>query len=77
MKKLHAHDVGSFKIIKKIGPNAYVLDLPSEFGINPTFNISDLIKYKEPTMIPSEPFGPDPIFESESIPECPLTTLPE
>ena len=71
MKKLHAQRAGPFKIIKKIGPNAYVLELPSDFGISSTFNISDLREYIEPALIPSEPFEPDPILESEPPPECP------
>jgi len=28
-------------------------------------------------VIPSEPFKPDPFFESEPSPECPPVTLPE
>ena len=71
MKKLQARGAGPFKIIKKIGPNAYVLELPPEYGISPIFNISDLKEYKGPTLIPSEPFGPYPTFESETPPECP------
>jgi hypothetical protein len=38
---------GPFKIIKKINDNAYKLDLPPEFGVSPTFNISDLKPYLE------------------------------
>ena len=77
LKKLHVHSAGPFKVIKEIGSNAYVLDLPSNLGISSTFNISDLVEYKEPLMIPSKPFEPEPIIESESIPECPPTILPE
>jgi len=76
-KKLYARDAGPFKIIKKIGPNAYILELPSDLGISSTFNVSYLIEYKEPMMKPSEPFGPNHIFESEHIPECPPTTFPK
>ena len=76
-KKLHARSAGPFKILKKIGSNAYILELPSDLGISPTFNVSDLIEYKEPMMIPSEPFGPDHIFESEPVPEYPPTTIPQ
>ena len=56
MKKLHARGASPFKIIKKIGPNAYIVDLPSNFEISSTFNIIYLITYKELTQIPSEPF---------------------
>jgi len=77
MKRLHAHRAGPFKVIKKVGPNAYMLDLPSEFGISPTFNILDLVEYREPVMIPTKPFGPDLILKREPSPECPPINLPE
>ena len=65
IKKLHARGAGPFKILKKIGPNAYVLELPPDMGISTTFNVSDLVEYKEPLLIPSEPFGPETFIESE------------
>ena len=45
-KKLHPHNSGPFKILKKIGPNAYVLDLPPDLGLNAIFNVEDLTLYK-------------------------------
>jgi len=36
---------GPFKIIEMINDNAYKLELPPEFGVSPTFNISDLRPY--------------------------------
>jgi hypothetical protein len=33
---------GPFNILEKIKDNAYKLELPLEFGVSPTFNISDL-----------------------------------
>jgi hypothetical protein len=36
---------GPFKILEKINNNAYKLELPPEFGVSPTFNISDLRFY--------------------------------
>ena len=36
---------GPFKIVEKINDNAYKLELPPEFGVSPTFNISDLKPY--------------------------------
>jgi hypothetical protein len=34
-----------FKILEKINDNAYKLELPPEFGVSPTFNISYLRPY--------------------------------
>jgi hypothetical protein len=39
------HADGPFKILEKINDNAYKLELPLEFGVSPTFNISDLRPY--------------------------------
>jgi hypothetical protein len=36
------HGDGPFKILEKINDNAYKLELPPEFGVSPTFNISNL-----------------------------------
>ena len=71
VKKLHARGAGPFKILKRVGPNAYVVDLPSDYGISSTFNVSDLLSYKEPTAIPSNPFEPSPPLEIDPTPECP------
>jgi hypothetical protein len=43
--KLMSHADGHFKILEKINDNAYKLKLPLEFGVSPTFNISDLRPY--------------------------------
>jgi translation initiation factor IF-1 len=43
--KLMPRATGPFKVLKKINDNAYKLELPPEFGISPTFNISDLKPY--------------------------------
>jgi hypothetical protein len=40
-----SHVDGHFKILEKINDNAYKLELPLEFGVNLTFNISDLRSY--------------------------------
>jgi len=36
---------GPFKIIEKINDNVYKLELPPEFRVSSTFNISDLKPY--------------------------------
>jgi hypothetical protein len=43
--KLIPRVAGPFKILEKINDNAYKLELPPEFGVSPTFNISDLKPY--------------------------------
>jgi hypothetical protein len=36
--KLHARRAGPLQVTKKLGSNAYVIALPSDFGISPIFN---------------------------------------
>ncbi len=55
-KKLQARSAGPFKVLKWIGSNAYVIELPYDYGISSTFNIVDLVAYKGPTTILDEPF---------------------
>jgi len=55
-RKLHARSAGPFKMLQRVGPNAYVLDLPHDFGISSTFNIEDLVAYHKPLSIPNDPF---------------------
>ena len=43
--KLSPRGDGPFQIIKKINNNAYQLDLPPEYGVHPTFNITDLVPF--------------------------------
>ena len=36
---------GSFKVLERINDNAYKLELPTDFGVSPMFNIADLKPY--------------------------------
>jgi hypothetical protein len=36
---------GPFKVVAKINDNAYKLELTTDFGVSPTFNIADLKPY--------------------------------
>jgi len=56
--KLMPRADGPFKILEKINDNAYKLELPPEFGVNPTFNISDLKPY----------LGEEDVLESRMTP---------
>ncbi|KAL5761064.1 hypothetical protein ACOSQ2_019902 [Xanthoceras sorbifolium] len=44
--KLHPRRVGPFSVLKKLGSNAYVIDLPREYTFSPIFNVEDLIAFK-------------------------------
>ena len=74
MKKLQAYGAGHFIVLKRIGSNTYVVDLPGNYGISSTFNVSDLVAYRDLAAIPSEPFGPSPPIVSDLTKECPLPT---
>jgi hypothetical protein len=43
--KLMPRAAGPFKILTKINDNAYILDLPAEFGVSTSFNVADLKPY--------------------------------
>ena len=76
VKKLHARGVGPFQILKRVDSNAYVVNIPPDYSISSTFNVSDLIAYREPTVIPSDPFKLSPPIESDTTLECPLAYTP-
>ncbi|KAJ0969778.1 hypothetical protein J5N97_022655 [Dioscorea zingiberensis] len=44
-KKLHARAIGPYRIIQKLGPNAYRVDLPADLHISSAFNVEDLFPY--------------------------------
>ena len=44
--KLHARSAGPFSIVRVINENAYVVGIPSDWGMSSTFNVSDLVRYR-------------------------------
>jgi len=40
--KLDARGDGPFRVLKRINNNSYIIDLPGEYGVSSTFNVSDL-----------------------------------
>ncbi|PKU75798.1 hypothetical protein MA16_Dca026359 [Dendrobium catenatum] len=44
--KLSRKKFGPFRILRKLGTNAYLLDLPNTVGTSPIFNVSDLSLYE-------------------------------
>ena len=55
-RKLHASSVGPFNVLQRVGPNAYVLNLPHDFDISSAFNIEDLVAYHQSLPISNYPF---------------------
>ena len=45
MKKLQSCGIGPFWVLKRVRLNAYVVELPDDYGISSTFNVSDLVAY--------------------------------
>lgn len=45
-KKIHAYFSSLFQIVRKTETNTCVIDLPTNFKINPIFNIETLLSYR-------------------------------
>ena len=72
IKLLHVRSVGSFKILNKQNCNTYVIDLPRDYDISSTFNVNNLVDYKNFDCSPLvEKPSPKPFTERP-----PLTPFP-
>ncbi|KAL4282950.1 hypothetical protein GQ457_16G018720 [Hibiscus cannabinus] len=81
--KLLPQGDGPFQIVEKVNDNAYKLDLPGEYTVSATFNISDLTPFYDSTDLRSNPFqergddvstsAPAPIVDPEVLPQGPIT----
>jgi hypothetical protein len=47
--KLKLKKIGPCKVLRKFSSNAYEIELPSNIGISPIFNVSYLYPFKEAT----------------------------
>ena len=67
-KKLQARSAGPFKILQRIGSNTYRIALPPEMGINPTFNVEDLVLPPIPIIELSSLSWPFSDFATQPLP---------
>ena len=80
--KLHPRGDGPFQILEKINDNAYKVDLPSEYNVSATFNVSDLSPFDVGEDSRSNPFeergndgnqGGATLKDPLQIPDGPIT----
>ena len=73
--------MSSYRILKKVNPSAYVIDLLSDFEISSTFNISDLVAYKSPhfnldnSLVDLDEPTHEPFFEESHLPPLLATSI--
>ena len=65
-QKLHPRAARPFAIRRVVNPNAYDVEIPSDWGISSTFNINDLVAYQGPLEVPPKP-GLSPYSTESSL----------
>ena len=73
-KKLDWKNIGPFRVMAKVGSNAYKLDLPTSMRIHNTFHISLLEPYKD-NKFPSQTQEPPPPIQIEGEDEYELAEI--
>jgi hypothetical protein len=80
--KLHPRGDGPFQILEKINDNAYKVDLPGEYNVSATFNVSDPSPFDVGEDSRSNPFeergndgnqGEPSLKDPLQVPEGPIT----
>ena len=72
--KLSPRGDGPFKVLQRVGDNAYKLELPGDYGVSATFNVADLVPYlamDEDQDSRTNPFQEGEIDEGSSVPRQP------
>ncbi|KAL4333067.1 hypothetical protein GQ457_07G006290 [Hibiscus cannabinus] len=74
---------GPFQVLEKVNDNAYKLDLPGDYKVSATFNVSDLSPYDDSAYLRTNPFQeggndvsttmPKKVADPEVLPLGPIT----
>lgn len=68
-KKLKARNAGPSKVVKRMGSNGCVLELPTDWKISPLFNVEDLVLFRGPTTLSHYPQVYEPVNQSINDPD--------
>ncbi|KAL4348832.1 hypothetical protein GQ457_17G008640 [Hibiscus cannabinus] len=77
--KLLPRGDGPFQVVAKVNENAYKLDLPGEYNVSATFNVSDLTPFDDPSDLRTNPSqeGGDDVSTSSSAHVVDPKVLPQ
>ncbi|KAL4309020.1 hypothetical protein GQ457_01G019900 [Hibiscus cannabinus] len=77
--KLLPRGDGPFQVLEKVNDNAYKIDLPGDFNVSATFNVSDLSPYDDSTDLRTNPFqeGGNDVSTSSSTTVADPEVLPQ